>query len=323
MPKNGVLLLSRQEVDNIIDRPGSLAAVVPGLTELMSASVRGGTSRLPRSVYGSSDAALGALLLAGARASGAGASVRAYTAIPGVTAPRPGWAARLLFGEDLTLRAVFPEAMVHELRTGAGVGVVLQTLAPPTPVVAVIGSGRLARSCAIAASEISQPKRIQIFSPTADNSERLATELAERCNLDVTACADIESAVSGADVVITATSASQRILPELSSQQALIIAVGLNELTAEQVLDGTLYVTGLAEVAGNPEPLRGLAAADQLDRALEFCELLGDAPAPRTTAPGPVWVVALGTAVWDLATANWLVDRAIADGVGTWTSALD
>jgi len=318
--ENGVLALSRQEVDSIIDRRGAYAGVTPSLSELMVASLRGGTSRTPRAAYSAVDRSTGILMVGAGRAVGAGATVRAYTAIPGKPPARPGWGVRLAFGEDLTLNAVVSEASIQEFRVGAGVGVVLKTLAPSSPAVAIIGSGKMARASAIAAIELCDPRSIVVCSPTAEHRDKLAAELSERSGITVTTADGVESAIQGADVIITSTSAGKRLLPDHVGDGVLVVSTGADELTADQVADDTFYVTGVSELSGTPEPLASLIEAGHGGKVLEFGDVLDGT---QTRAEGRVWVMAMGTAIWDLAVTNWIVETAVADGIGSWVAGLE
>ena len=107
-------------------------------------------------------------------------------------------------GEPL---AVMDGRLITEMRTAAASAVATRALAKPdAQVLAVLGSGVQARAHVEALRLVRPFREIRIWGRTTANAERCAAEVG------AVAVASSEEAVAGADVVVTATSASEPVL---------------------------------------------------------------------------------------------------------------
>ena len=107
-------------------------------------------------------------------------------------------------GEPL---AVMDGTWITAQRTAAVSAVAADVLSPPGPkVVAMLGSGALARSHAGAMRAVRPVTQVRIWSRDPANVARCAAEV------DGFACASAEDAVRGADIVCTVTNASEPVL---------------------------------------------------------------------------------------------------------------
>ncbi|HEY7652673.1 MAG TPA: ornithine cyclodeaminase family protein [Methylomirabilota bacterium] len=106
-------------------------------------------------------------------------------------------------GEPL---AVMDGRLITEMRTAAVSAAVTRCLAPPAgSVLALLGSGVQAKAHLEALSSVCTFREIRVWSRTADHARRFAAEHGA-------AAMDAESAVRGADVIVTATNAREPIL---------------------------------------------------------------------------------------------------------------
>jgi thiomorpholine-carboxylate dehydrogenase len=106
-------------------------------------------------------------------------------------------------GEPL---AVMDGRLITEMRTAAVSAAVTKCLAPPAgSVLALLGSGVQANAHLEALSRVCSFKEIRVWSRTADRAKRFAAEHGA-------AAMAAESAVRGADVIVTATNAREPIL---------------------------------------------------------------------------------------------------------------
>jgi ornithine cyclodeaminase/alanine dehydrogenase-like protein (mu-crystallin family) len=327
MPR--VLFLSKADGERLLAAPDAYPTLVPRLAEAMRATARGATTRRNRTSFNHRppDGLQRSLMVGPAVAAGLGAAIRAYTGVRGRKGPKPEPSGiRLLFEyETMTLQMLAIEGNLHPARTGGGGAAVVQALAPRGAAAALIGSGRIAAAAARAVLATCEPASLAIYSPTPAHRESLAAELNGCSGVPVRAAASPAEAMAGARVVLSATEADPPALDFSAVEPgAVVVSLGLNELSAETVLGGQLLATGLKEILEDErqvEPFRTLYQTDPPGmRALDFCDVLANDlrgwDRSRTT-----WVFALGTAVWDLALMRWLYERAVAAGVGTWLEA--
>jgi ornithine cyclodeaminase/alanine dehydrogenase-like protein (mu-crystallin family) len=113
-------------------------------------------------------------------------------------------------GEPL---AIFPDGLVQRMRVGATNGLAARYLArEDAATAAVIGTGWQAGAQAMAICAERPITRLQCYSPNKQNREAFALEMRQRLGIEVNACASVEEALQGADVVACATSALDPIL---------------------------------------------------------------------------------------------------------------
>ena len=112
-------------------------------------------------------------------------------------------------GEPL---ALLDGASMNPFKTGAVGAVGVDALARRDATdLAVIGSGAQARGQVRAAVTVREFDRVEVYSPTAEHRQSFAAELNEQLEPTVAAVASSAAAVEGADVVITATNASEPV----------------------------------------------------------------------------------------------------------------
>lgn len=98
------------------------------------------------------------------------------------------------------------------LRTGATSGVATDYCAPQdTSTLGIIGSGKQARSQLLAVDAVRDFAEVKVFSPTRANREQFASEMNDDVSMAVRPVADPRDAVSGCDVVCTATTANEPV----------------------------------------------------------------------------------------------------------------
>lgn len=126
---------------------------------------------------------------------------------------RDAWFMTPLFdadtGEPL---AILDGASMNPFKTGATGAVGVDALArEDVETVAILGSGPQARGQLRATVTVREFDRVDVFSPTREHRKAFATEMDDLLDPDVRAVDSSAAAVEGADVVITATNASQPV----------------------------------------------------------------------------------------------------------------
>jgi ornithine cyclodeaminase/alanine dehydrogenase-like protein (mu-crystallin family) len=232
----------------------------------------------------------------------------------------------LLFdGETGSLRAVVDASAVTATRTAAVSAVATKLLArKDARRLAILGSGVQARSHLEAMTVVRELESARVWSRTPERGQAFAAEA--QAPLPVEAAETVEEALRDADVVVTATSAREPIVRrEWLAPGAHVNAVGSSiptarELDADAVAAGVLfadaresmlneggdYLFAVQEAGIGPDHIRA-----------ELGEILIGAGEGRRSDDELTIFKSLGLAVEDLASAEHVYARAVAEGAGT------
>lgn len=207
-------------------------------------------------------------------------------------------------------------AGVTNARTGGIGGLAAKHLANGG-IVGVVGAGVQARWQTRAIEAARGTDEVRVYSPSASR-ETCAADLREE-GIDARAVDAPREAVSGADIVVTATTSTEPAFPaDALSEGALVVAVGsysaeLRELSAEVFERAARVFADVPDEVAHVGDLRdtGLAAADLTHLGAVFA---GDA---GRASPGEIVVVeSVGTAVLDAAAGAYVYDAAMEADVG-------
>ena len=153
-------------------------------------------------------------------------------------------------GEPL---AIVDGARMNPFKTGAAGAVGVDALArEDASTLAVVGSGAQARGQLRATATVRDFDEVRVYSPTEANRESFAADADGWLDADVDAVASSSAAVEGADVVVTATSASEPVFDSADlADGAHVTAMGQyhpekHELDAETV-ERAVYVPDLRD----------------------------------------------------------------------------
>ncbi len=228
-------------------------------------------------------------------------------------------------GEPL---AMMDASAITAVRTAAVSGAVTRVLAREhAGDLALLGAGVQARTHLEAMRAARPLRRVRVWSRTRESAERFAIEQGARHAIRIEVCADAESAVRGADLVCTTTSAREPVLlGRWLAPGAHVNAVGAcfaasRELDAEAVARARFFTdrreSCLAE-AGDFLLARAEGAVNDSHLLGEVGEVfLGGLPG-RTGPDDITLFKSLGIAVEDLASAHALLRRARETGAGQW-----
>jgi alanine dehydrogenase len=232
----------------------------------------------------------------------------------------------LFDAESGALTAMIEGAGMNPLKTGAAGALGIDVLArDDASRLAVIGSGTQARGQLRAAATVRDFERVSVYSPTKDHREAFAATFNEDLDATVAAVASSAAAVEDADVVITATRASEPVFDgDVLPDGAHVTAMGQyhpekRELDATTI-ERSVYVPDLRDRAfqdaGAFLQARADGAVDDDHVHAELGEVLvGDAPG-RTAAEDVTVFDSGGTAIETVAAAQLLYERAVADDRG-------
>lgn len=175
---------------------------------------------------------------------------------------------------------------VGAIRTGAIGGVAIDQLArSDVNTVGLLGSGRQARTQLEAAASVRDIEKVNVYSPTTSHREQFAMERSRELGLDVNAVSSSETAVRGADVLITATSSRESVFdPEWLDPGVHINTVGpkfktAHELDSDVAAKSDVVVTDSLTQVDNYEPEFFLSDTPYRSQMIELSAIVdGSAP---------------------------------------------
>jgi ornithine cyclodeaminase/alanine dehydrogenase-like protein (mu-crystallin family) len=224
-------------------------------------------------------------------------------------------------GETGQLMGVMNASAITAIRTAAVSAVATRLLArEDARSLAIIGAGVQGRTHLEAIPLVRKIDDIRIVSRTRGKAEALAGK-------GVRVVESVEEAVRGADIIVTATSSREPVIKrEWIADGVHINAVG-SSIAAARELDGStvaaasLFVdrreSTVNESGDYLSALREGAIGDDHIRGEIGDILIGKTPG-RRSAKEITLFKSLGLAVEDLASAEFLFERASREGAGTW-----
>ncbi|WP_049920993.1 ornithine cyclodeaminase family protein [Halopiger djelfimassiliensis] len=239
-----------------------------------------------------------------------------------------GWFMSPLFdadsGEPL---ALLDGASMNPFKTGAAGAVAVDELArDDAATLAVIGSGAQARGQVHATATVRDFDEVRVYSPTPENREAFAADFDDEFEATVRAVDSSEEAVSGADVVITATQASEPVFDGDDLEPGTHVTAMGQYSPEKRELDTTTieratYVPDLRERAtfDSGEFLTALeeGAVSEDDIHAELGEIVaGEAPG-RTSDDEITVFDSGGTGIETVASAYMLYENALEEDRGT------
>ncbi len=204
--------------------------------------------------------------------------------------------------------AVMDGTWITELRTAAVSAVAADAIVSAGPkVVAMLGSGALARSHALALRAVRPVSDIRIWSRSPANVARCAAEIGGR------ACTSAEEAVRGADIVCTVTNATEPVLRAAwLKADAFVAAIGAPRPSWRELDDEAMQHTVIADSRHSAEH----EAGDVMHSGASVYAEIGEILAGTRTLPDKAGIVifkALGQAVEDAVAARLVYNAAMAE----------
>jgi ornithine cyclodeaminase/alanine dehydrogenase-like protein (mu-crystallin family) len=115
--------------------------------------------------------------------------------------------------DDGRLTSIMPDSFIARMRTGAKNGVGAKYLArKDASVMGLLGCGWQAGAQLMAHKAVRPLKEVRVFSPTREKRETFAREMSAALDIPVVAVSAAGETMRGADIVVTATNATQPVL---------------------------------------------------------------------------------------------------------------
>ncbi|NGM67501.1 ornithine cyclodeaminase family protein [Natronolimnobius sp. AArcel1] len=227
-------------------------------------------------------------------------------------------------GEPL---ALLDGASMNPFKTGAAGAVGVDTLArEDAETLAIIGSGAQARGQLRATATVRSLTDVRVYSPTPTNRKAFAEEFNECLEAEVRAVDSSAAALQGADIVITATRASEPVFDGEDLEPGMHVTAMGQYATDRRELDTTTieratYVPDLRERATFDAGAFLAALEDGAITEADIHAELGEVvagQAPGRTSDDEITVFdSGGTGIETVAAAHMLYERALESGVGT------
>ncbi|HXM35604.1 MAG TPA: ornithine cyclodeaminase family protein [Pyrinomonadaceae bacterium] len=323
-----ILILTHDEVTQLLPMPECIAA----MEEALSALARGEMDQPLRMVFRPA-AASGVMAMMPSYKSGSEAvfGLKAICVFP--DNPTKGKDAHqggvLLFsGETGEPLALMNASAITAIRTAAVSGVATRLLArDEARKLAIIGAGVQARSHLTAMAHVRAITSACIASRTFAHAQAFVDEMQSSCAFPLEAVESVRAAVTGADIIVTATTATEPVLQrEWIAAGTHINAVGTFSPAAREIDTATMAAASLfvdrrqsaLNEAGDYLLAAGEGAFGPNHIRAEVGEVLKGAAKGRTTSDEITLFKSLGLAIEDLAAAAHLYRKAQQEHCGSW-----
>ena len=213
-----------------------------------------------------------------------------------------------------------------QLRTGAASGVATKYLANATARTAcIIGTGYQAHTQLEAVAAVRRLERVRAFGRDPERREKFCREMSERIGVVVEPTNSAEEAVKGAEIIITATSATKVVLEGAWLASGMHInAMGANwpqkrELDAAAVgRTGKIVVDSIEQSKMEAGDLVQAFGEDQSrwNSVQELSQIVAGKTPGRSGADQITLFKSNGIATWDLAAAVRVYEMAVARKLG-------
>jgi len=224
------------------------------------------------------------------------------------------------------LLAIIEANRLGQLRTGAATGVSVKYMARTgSKVVGVLGSGFQAGTQLEAVCHVSDVGSAVVYSPSSPNRIAFAERMSNQLGIPVAAVDSAREVADAAEVLITITASRSPVFDGKWLRPGMHVAAvgGANEYVTELDDDAilrpeVLVVDSMAQARKECGELlmpasRGLILWEQVR---ELWEVVGGRIPGRIRDDEVTLFKSLGMAIWDVAVAKAVYDKAVAQGVG-------
>jgi alanine dehydrogenase len=229
--------------------------------------------------------------------------------------------------ENNALYGIVEAHRLTEIRTGAVTAVGVRHMArPDARTLAIIGTGREARTQVPAVCVARSIDSVRAFSRNPEKRERFAEEMRAKLRIDVRAVSSAEACVRDADIVVTMTNARDPVLEgDWLAGGTFVCGVGATtperrELDVEAVARaGTIVVEHRPQAEAECGELREAARQGRLNWSdvRELKEIVGGGIPGRRSAEEITLFDTIGVGSEDVALAAYVLARAKAENAGT------
>lgn len=224
------------------------------------------------------------------------------------------------------LLALMEADYMGQLRTGAASGVAAKYMARTNArTAAIIGSGGQAKTQLEAIATVRKLESARVYGRDAQRRENFAREMSRKLGIPVRAAGSAAEAASGADIIATATTASQPVLSGADiATGAHVNAIGANHARKRELDDsalekaGRIFVDSIEQSRQEAGDLIQNFKGDESRWAnvQELADVVAGKLPGRTSESEVTLFKSNGIASWDLGVAIRVYTMAKAKGLG-------
>ena len=233
---------------------------------------------------------------------------------------------RVLILSDLEggeILAFMDEDWCHAVRTAAAAAVAMRALARKgSTVMAMLGAGDTARAAVPVMARAFNLKEIRVTSRTPESRQNYAKEVGAEYGLNIIPVESTEEALSGADVVISATTTSTPFVKESwLGPGVTVYSIGKHQEVESSVYkNADKFVVDSWVHCKNKSDMQRMLKENYLsekDLYAELPELLAGKIPGRQSDQERIFIRAIGLVNQDIAMADHIYRAAVAKGIGT------
>jgi alanine dehydrogenase len=221
------------------------------------------------------------------------------------------------------IRAIMDEDWCHAVRTAAAAAVAMRVLARRgAATMAMLGAGDTARAAVPVMAKVFQLKEIRVTSRTPESRQNYAREIGAEFGLNIRPVESTEEALSGADLVVSATTTSTPFVKDdWLAAGITVYSIGKNqEMESEFYKQADKFVVDSWAHCKNKSDMQRLLKEEFISEKDLYAELpallSGNKPA-RESDTERIFIRAIGLVNQDIALANHIYHCAAAKRVGT------
>lgn len=314
-----VLYLNDADVQQLLP----MATCIDVMERVFKDAAGGLTENRPRQHLSLPSGGFHRLMAGGAYGPAFGAfGLKSYAAVKG----GPRYLVLLYDASTANLTAIVEARYLGQVRTGAAAGLATRYMARREATsLAMIGTGREARSQLEAMIAVRHIERVTCFSRTAEKREAFAREMSARFDLQVQVFDTAEACVAGADIVCTITSTNTPVFfGQWLTPGVHVNAVGATSLYRQEIdletvrRADTVVVEDVDQAKDECGELIYAAERGVLrwPNVLELRHVVSGMMRGRRSAEAVTLYDALGVASEDVAAAAHVYQRARQQGIG-------
>ncbi len=327
MDSNGILYLSNNDVKKVLDLGRAIEITEQALRDHSEGRVIWSTPEdfaiKPEQGWQSwvTGCALKTTPVAGFRIR----SIKAAGGSRDVSRP-PRGPRRVLILSDLEggeILAFMDEDWCHAVRTAAAAAVAMRALARKgSTVMAMLGAGDTARAAVPVMARAFNLKEIRVTSRTPESRQNYAKEVGAEYGLNIIPVESTEEALSGADVVISATTTSTPFVKESwLGPGVTVYSIGKHQEVESSVYkNADKFVVDSWAHCKNKSDMQRMLKENYLsekDLYAELPELLAGKIPGRQSEQERIFIRAIGLVNQDIAMADHIYRSAIEKSIGT------
>ncbi len=221
------------------------------------------------------------------------------------------------------IRAIMDEDWCHAVRTAAAAAVAMRVLARRgAATMAMLGAGDTARAAVPVMAKVFQLKEIRVTSRTPESRQNYAREIGAEFGLNVRPVESTEEALSGADLVVAATTTATPFVKDAWLGAGITVySIGKNqEMESEFYKQADKFVVDSWAHCKNKSDMQRLLKEEfisETDLYAELPDLLSGNKPARESDTERIFIRAIGLVNQDIALANHIYHSAAAKRVGT------